>query len=174
MSETPVGAEHLEFEAWYREEHRALVAWLAVVASDQGLAEDAAAEAFARAFARWDRVREMDSPTGWTYTVALNVVRRQVRRRAVEERLLHRSAARQPPHTETISPEVWAAVAALPLRQRTAIALRYVLDMSQADIADLMGIAPGTVSATLTAARSRLSKVLGEPQERIEVDREAR
>lgn len=168
-----MGAEHLEFETWYRAEHPGLVASLAVAASDVALAEDAAAEAFARAFARWGRVQEMDSPTGWTYAVALNVLRRHVRRRAVEERLLRRTVVRQAPHEEAISPEVWDAVGALPLRQRTAIALRYVLDLSQAEIATVMGIAPGTVSATLTAARSRLSVVLGESNERSEVDREA-
>jgi RNA polymerase sigma-70 factor (ECF subfamily) len=56
--------------------------------------------------------------------------------------------------------EVWDAVRGLPPQQRTAIALRYLLDLSQAEIATAMGIAPGTVSATLHAARRRLEPLL--------------
>jgi len=50
------------------------------------------------------------------------------------------------------------------VRQRTAIALRYVCDLPQAEIAVVMDVAAGTVSATLTAARRRLAVVLGEPE----------
>jgi RNA polymerase sigma factor (sigma-70 family) len=52
---------------------------------------------------------------------------------------------------------VWHAVASLPLRQRQAIALRYLLGMTQADVAEAMGVAPGTAAATLHAARRNLA-----------------
>ena len=52
--------------------------------------------------------------------------------------------------------ELWQAVGRLPRRQRTAIVLRYVADLPEADIAAAMGIARGTVAATLAAARRRL------------------
>lgn len=149
----------MEFEGWYRAEYPRLVAWLAVAAGNVGVAEDAASEAFARAFARWDRVSRMASPTGWTYAVALNFVRRHERRRALERRVLLRQPRSSIP-PPAVSPEVWDALRALPLRQRTAIALRYVLDLPQGEIADVMGIAPGTVSATLVAARATLAVLL--------------
>ena len=56
---------------------------------------------------------------------------------------------------------MWAAVAALPDRQREAIALRYLLGLTQAEVADAMGVAPGTASATLAAARRALAPILG-------------
>jgi RNA polymerase sigma factor (sigma-70 family) len=62
-----------------------------------------------------------------------------------------------------LRPEVWAAVRALSARQREAIALRYVLDLSEAQVAEAMGVAVGTASATLAAARSRLGELLSDP-----------
>ena len=64
--------------------------------------------------------------------------------------------------------DLWDAVRALPVRQRTAVALRYVCDLPQDEIASIMHVAVGTVSATLTAARRRLAAEL-EPVE-VRVD----
>ena len=52
---------------------------------------------------------------------------------------------------------------ALTDRQRTAVALRYVLDLPEADVARIMGIARGTASATLATARRRLAAALAPP-----------
>ena len=148
------------FETWYRAEHPRMLAALAVVARDPDLAQDVAAEAFARAFQRWDRVGEMDSPGGWTYRVALNVLRRRARRAALERRLLPRLA---PPAAITVpayAVEVWQVVTGLAPRMRTAVALRYLGGLTEAEVADVMGIAPGTVAATLHEARRRLAALL--------------
>ena len=148
------------FETWYRAAHPRMLAALAVVARDPDLAQDVAAEAFARAFQRWDRVGEMDSPGGWTYRVALNVLRRRARRAALERRLLPRLA---PPAAITVpayAVEVWQVVTGLAPRMRTAVALRYLGGLTEAEVADVMGIAPGTVAATLHEARRRLAPLL--------------
>jgi len=148
------------FDSWYRLEHPRLLGLLTVVAADPELASEVTAEAFTRALERWERVAAMTSPAAWTYRVGVNLLRRRLRRSAVEARLWVR--ATEPARPAAIEPDLWAAVRALPERQRTAIALRYVCDLPQAEIADVMGVAPGTVSATLTAARRRLATVLGE------------
>lgn len=62
------------------------------------------------------------------------------------------------------SPEVWDALRRLPARERTAIALRYVADLSTEDIATAMRVAPGTVGSTLHAARRHLAVILGDEQ----------
>jgi DNA-directed RNA polymerase specialized sigma24 family protein len=59
-------------------------------------------------------------------------------------------------------PDVWTAVRSLPLRQRTAVMLRYVADFAEADIAEAMGVSRGTVAATLSAARRSLALVLAD------------
>jgi RNA polymerase sigma-70 factor, ECF subfamily len=146
------------FDAWYRSQYPRVVRVLTVVGGDFDIAADAAAEAFARAFAQWERVSEMSSPSGWTYTVALNLLRSR-QRRARLERLMALSPPPPPPVAEDYL-YLWAAVRSLPPRQRTAIVLRYVGDLPQEQVARIMGIAPGTVAATLHAARGKLRALL--------------
>ena len=155
----PVG-----FEAWYREHWPRLVGSLSAFTKDPELAREAAAEACSRAFASWSRVGGMDSPAAWTYRVAINVLRRRSVRLTLErDALRHRRYVSAVTEAED-EPDaaVWAAVRALPPRQRTAIALRYIYDLPQAEIAVAMRIAPGTVAATLSKARAQLSRMLGE------------
>jgi RNA polymerase sigma factor (sigma-70 family) len=112
-----------------------------------------------RALERWDRVQHMASPAGWTYRVGVNLLRRRARRAAIERRVL-RGAEPTPTPPPELHPEVWDAIRSLPKRQREAIALRYLLDMTEAGVAQAMGIAVGTASATLVAARTELSERL--------------
>ena len=58
----------------------------------------------------------------------------------------------------------------LPTRQRTAIALHYLSDLSQKDVATAMGIAEGTVSATLNHARQQLAADLAESLGKDEIE----
>jgi RNA polymerase sigma-70 factor (ECF subfamily) len=62
---------------------------------------------------------------------------------------------------------LWDAVRALPPRARTAVALRYVADLPEAEIADVMGVARGTVAATLSSARRQLAGALGDRNEEV-------
>jgi RNA polymerase sigma-70 factor (ECF subfamily) len=164
--------EREEFAAWYREQHPRVLAALTIVAGSTDVAADATAEAFVRAYERWDRVRTMGSPGGWLYRVALNVVRRRARRHSLEHDLLRRvmrTAAPAPPAAPSaLQPEVWEAVRALPDRQRTAVALRYVLDLPEAEVAALMGITRGAASSYLTTARRTLAVELAADGARIE------
>jgi RNA polymerase sigma-70 factor (ECF subfamily) len=154
------------FEDWYRAEHPKLLGALTLVCGNRDSAQDVASEAFARALARWSRVAEMESPTGWTFRVAVNVLRRRERRRATEARLLRRATP------ETAVPfdgsiEIWDAVHALPRRERLAIALRYAAGLSEPDVAAAMDIKVGTASATLASARRKLAVALAEPPVRV-------
>ena len=151
----------IDFETWYRAEHPKLLAALAVVAGDVDVAREVAAEAFARALERWERVAAMDSPGGWTYRVGLNLVRRRARRAALERRLLLRMAPTPSISVPVPAVEVWEAVTALPPRMRTAVALRYLGGLTEAEVAAAMGVSSGTVAGTLHDARRRLATLLG-------------
>jgi RNA polymerase sigma factor (sigma-70 family) len=146
------------FETWYRAEHPRVLGLLTVVAGSEDMGRDATAEAFTRALERWERVHLMESPSAWTFRVGVNVVRRRLRRAAFERR--HWLATPEPTTPAALEPDLWAAVRRLPPRQRTAIALRYVCDLTNAQIAEVMGVADGTVSATLTTAHRRLASQL--------------
>src|SRR5262249_14974877 len=146
-----------EFGDWYRSEHARLLAAMTVMCADRETASDLTAEAFARAFAAWKRVANMESPTGWTYRVAVNLMRRRARRAALETRVLHRVADRTHFVPASDAVEIWDAVRALPPRERTAIALRYAAGLPEVEVAKAMGVAPGTASAALTSARRKLA-----------------
>jgi RNA polymerase sigma-70 factor, ECF subfamily len=148
-----------EFEDWYRREHPRLLGLLVAATGSVDIAADATDEAFARALARWKRVSTMASPAGWTYRVALNLVRRHHKHRGREQAIpVPRDATSFP----TSDPAVWEAVRNLPTRQREAVLLRYVADFSEADIAAVMSVRRGTVASTLAAARQTLSEQLVE------------
>ncbi len=121
------------------------------------MAEDATQEAFARAYRRWARVSEMDDPRAWVIVVAINIARRAFSRR----RLLPWTGP-DPVSSEDVallvatSATVTALLAGLTRRQRTALVLRYLADLSYADIGRAMGCAESTARATVHQALQRL------------------
>lgn len=155
-----------DFVSWYEQEYSRIVRTLALAIGDLDLAEESVAEAFARALARWRAVRSMHARTGWVYTVAMNVARDSWRKVRAERRWAD-SASLCPPHPAPDEPDdtLWRAVAALSPQMRAAIALRYVADLPESEIARVMGIARGTVAATLHRARVQLASVLDAPEE---------
>lgn len=150
----------IDFATWYAEERDALVRSLLVIGGDREAVRDAVAEAFSKAYADWGRIAAMASPTGWVYRVGLNELRRRGRRRRVEVRLLRQRSVPPPVAPPDVDPELWAAVAALPPRQREVLVLRYVADMRERDVAAVLGISVGAASAALVAARRRLATEL--------------
>jgi len=161
MSVEAVAASR-DFENWYADLHPHLFASVLVLCGNRDIAQDATDEALARALQHWPRVRAMASPEGWVYRVAVNVMRRSARRRAFESRLLRR--LRTDDVTPAPSGEVWDLVRALPVRQRTAVVLRYVADLGEREIAQVMGVTRGTVASTLSDARRSLAVVLTESE----------
>jgi RNA polymerase sigma-70 factor (ECF subfamily) len=153
------------FEAWYLAEHPKVLATLVFVSGNADVAREATDEAFARALARWPRLREMESPGGWLYTVALNLVKRHAKRSAAERRAL--GTAGVPLVWTDRTTELWSVVQSLPPRQRAAVVLRYLLDMKEREIADVMQISPGTVASTLASARLRLAGWLVDDHEEV-------
>jgi RNA polymerase sigma-70 factor (ECF subfamily) len=149
-----------DFDDWYRRLHPRLVTVLVSVVGDTDVATDAADEALVRALERWPAVSTMSSPEGWTYRVGLNVARRRLRRRGVEDRLLRRSTVPGP--IPGPAGEIWELVGRLGVRQREAIVLRHVAGLTEPEIAQAMGITRGTVNATLRAAHERLRSALAE------------
>lgn len=154
-----VDAQPIDFETWYLASHsRLLVGSLLLVTGDLDLTRDAVDEACTRAFAQWEKVRLMESPMGWTFRVALNVTRRRQRRATMERKLLRREAPA--PFVPPPGSEAWDVVARLPVRQRTAVVLRHVADLTQEEIATAMGITRNTVASTLADAHDRLRVLL--------------
>jgi RNA polymerase sigma-70 factor (ECF subfamily) len=167
----PPLAGETAFDAFYRDHRDRLIATVnAATRCGADAATDAVDEAFVRALARWPRVERMDAPAGWIFTVARNVVHKTRGRRSVESDLAPRARGiglagehGAPDVAPEAQWELWDAVGALPERERTAVALRYLGDLTEPQVAQVMGVAVGTVSATLHSARKRLATQLGDP-----------
>jgi DNA-directed RNA polymerase specialized sigma24 family protein len=157
-----MGETGVEFEAWYRALHPRLLSSLILITGNGETARDATDEAFTRAFQHWKRVSRMASPDAWTFTVARNVARRRARRAKQERNLMSLDAAGVSLTVPAPAGEAWALVGDLPERQRTAVVLRHVADLTEPEIARVMGITRGTVSTTLGDAHRALRAKLGD------------
>lgn len=164
-----VSAVGQSFEEWYEARHARLLATILLATGSLDVAEDAVDEAFTRALLRWDRVSGMASPEAWTYRVAVNVARRRWRRESFERHLLRSVPA--PPDVPPPGNEAWEAVRHLPRRQRTAVVLRHVADLTESDVAKVMGVTRSTVSATLAHAHRSLAVLLSSERSPTEVPR---
>lgn len=155
-----------DFADWYGEAHPRVVTAVLLATGNLEIAHDAADEACARAFLHWNRVSTMASPTGWTCRVAFNLVRRRGRRDRMEQAILRRRTA-EPPMPAPAG-EAWDAVRRLPARQRAAVLLRYVADLTESQVADAMGVTRSTVSSALAAAHRSLGRVLADDDDQHE------
>jgi RNA polymerase sigma-70 factor, ECF subfamily len=155
----------LDFETWYLYAYPSIRTAISALAGEDH-ASEATAEAFARAYQHWARVSRMASPSGWTFRVAHNLVRRRRRRARVEVALWQRSYQRCDEETSPLafSVDLMRDLTRLGPRMRTAVVLRYMADMAEADIAVAMGITRGGVSALLSKVRGHLQAMLT-PQE---------
>ena len=141
-------AEHLDFEAFCHGQNPRLIRMLTLYCGDAELARDLTQETLVRAWVHWRKVRRMDRPDLWTKRVALNLATSQFRRRRTErivEGRLSTGAMLEQLEEGSDRVAVRAALMRLSKRQRTAILLRYLEDLSVDQTADLMSCSAGTV-----------------------------
>jgi RNA polymerase sigma-70 factor (sigma-E family) len=148
------------FRAVYPVVHRA--AFRIVV--DRGDAEDAAIEALTRAFVRWPRLRSLPHRDAWVMRVVINEALSQLRRRKRSAAADRHEGRRVVGTDDALATRVSlvAALTLLPRRQREAIGLRYLADMSEADTALALGLSTGTVKSHLHRATNALRVALGD------------
>lgn len=150
------------FETLYRQELSPLIALATSMTGSRELGADLAHEALARAYRDWRTIGSLDRPGAWVRRVLINLAIDAHRRQAREMLAMSRLGA-EPAATasDVTSEHFWAAVRALPERQRAAVTLFYVEDLSVAEIADILGVASGTVKTSLFMARRSLAVSLG-------------
>jgi RNA polymerase sigma factor (sigma-70 family) len=146
-------------EALFRRDYRTLVATLSVLSGRPEDAADAVQSAFVEVHRRWDEVSRLDEPVLWVRRVAINRLIDEQRKRTRRERL-NRLLPPQPhvaPPEASEASEIVRAIGDLSIGQRVVVAMHYFDDLPIATIADLLGVAPGTVKSQLAAARARLA-----------------
>lgn len=150
--------EQQEFAEFYAASKDACLRAVIAAAGDAAHAEDMVAEAYARAWASWARVRRYSAPRGWVVRAALNSGVSWWRPRRREIPLARHDAAALADPGGGIDAAVLAALRRLPGRQREVVALRVFLDLDTKATARVLGIAPGTVTAHLSRAVTTLRR----------------
>jgi len=129
------------------------------ILSDEHDADDAAAEAFARAHASWRRVGRLAYRDAWILRVTSNVAIDMVRKRrplSFEARSVDHEDA------SVLRLAVVDALASLPRRQREVVTLRFLDGYSEADTAQVLRVATGTVKKASHRALAALRERLGD------------
>jgi RNA polymerase sigma factor (sigma-70 family) len=130
-------------------------------------AEDAVQDAFVKAWRASGSFRTGAPIRPWLLTIVANEARNRRRSAGRRTHLALRAATEEPSGGAAPSPEaallsteqrsaLLAAVDELPEEQRDVVALRYFLDLSEADVAETLGIPPGTVKSRTARALERL------------------
>lgn len=156
------------FGVFYRATYQGTVAYLYALAGDLGEAQEAAQEAYLRAWSRWRRVSAYEDPAGWVRRVGSNVAVSRWRRARTAVRSWTRHGP--PPPQPEPGPESVLLVDALrrlPVAQRRALVLHHMAGRSVAQIAEEEGVAEGTVKARLSRGRSALAVVLTDPSTEV-------
>jgi RNA polymerase sigma-70 factor, ECF subfamily len=150
------------FDEFYEATGLRLVRYTYALTGNLSDAQDLAQEAFARAWQRWDSVRDYDSPEAWVRRVATNLATSRFRRDRTARAAAHLLLARDVPE---ISPDTVALVAALrtlPERQRVVVVLHYLADLPVGQIAQELRCPVGSVKAWLSRGRDALAVALSD------------
>jgi RNA polymerase sigma-70 factor (sigma-E family) len=155
-----VAAEGEGFAQFVEARQRALqrTAWL--LTGDWALAEDLVQTALVRSWPRWERIRRRDDPEVYVRRAMVNTWSSWRRRRWWGERAA--AAVPDRPVVGDVAAElavrvtVQRALRSLPARQRAVLVLRVFDDLPEAQVAQVLGCAPGTVKSTLARAVARL------------------
>jgi RNA polymerase sigma-70 factor, ECF subfamily len=153
----------LSFEAFFMANERRLFRALYVLTGDRDDAEDLSQLAFCRLWERWERVSALDDPVGYLFRSAFNAHHSTVRRavRAARRRFEHPAVTPAPLPADVAADRdsVVRLLATLTPRQREALVLTGLLDLSVAEAARIMHIRPSTVRVLVSQARAAFEGV---------------
>jgi RNA polymerase sigma factor (sigma-70 family) len=146
------------FEGFYRENLARIVRACALVTLDRFVAEEVAAEAFARLWSRWGLIRSDDHAGGYVFKTAMRLCAREARRRHTPVGMP--PASGDTPDQALERHDVEQALSTLPVRQRQVLVLRDWAGFETAEVARLLGMRSSTVRVHLARAREHLRRAL--------------
>jgi RNA polymerase sigma-70 factor (sigma-E family) len=147
--------------------YRPLVRLATLLLHDSGVAEEIVQDAYVALHGKWRALRDADKALAYLRATVVNKARSALRHRGVVDR--HLAGARPAPDAPSAEAgalgvlehdAVVSALRALPTRQREAIVLRYYVDLSEADIAETMGVSRGAVKSHTSRAMAALRGTL--------------
>lgn len=145
-----------------------------VLSGDRHLAEDLVQEVLARVHGRWHRLTHVEQPDAYIRKAIVRQFLSWRRRRASRE--MPTGSVPEPPHAtvdaatrQAARDEMWRLLAALPRSQRAVLVLRFYEDLSDPDIARLLGCRQGTVRVHAARGLAKLRRVLDPTGQQPEV-----
>ena len=148
-----------DFSAYMAARQPALYRTAYLLAGDHAGAEDLLQTAFAKLYLSWDRIRDREALDGYVRRIMVNE-NNSLWRRAWKRR--ERSTDTMPDagvhesYDDGLGDALWSYVSTLAPKQRSVIVLRYYEHLSEAEIADVLGISVGTVKSQASRALASL------------------
>jgi RNA polymerase sigma-70 factor (sigma-E family) len=165
-----VTAADVGFERFVADQQRPLLRFATVLSGDPHQADDIVAAVLSRAWEHWNRVTAMDQPTAYVRRMIVNEFlsarRRGSRTRSVADLNDYADASADHAHVYAERGALAAQLRGLPPKQRATLALRFYEDMSDQQIAELLGCSTHTV-------RSNASRALATLRIRMQEDEQA-
>lgn len=156
----------IQFDEFYAAHRNEIAASLAFTLGSDALGEEAADEAMARAYQKWDEVSGYGNPAGWVYRAGANWGRswyRSRKRRRLREEFVSRDKARKSDDSQQ-SADLIELMKPLSFEHRTVVVLRFFNDWSVKETALALGISEGTVKSRTARALDQLRGALEEKQ----------
>ncbi len=155
---TIMEAREAAFEQFFHAHEATILGYLWRITGDEQASHDLAQETLLRAWQRFEQVSHYEQPRAWLFRVATNLASNHRRHRSLHDAALVRIApvqgtALDPAAGVAESAAVRAALLAMPIRQRSALALRVVYGLSIPEIAEALGASRAAAAMTLSRAR---------------------
>jgi RNA polymerase sigma-70 factor, ECF subfamily len=170
-------------ESLFAKHHGEIYAYLVRMLRDSELAADLTQDAFVKAYRNYDTLQKDENARAWLYQIAHRVALDELRRRKIVRMIPWTGESRgAAPSAERIAMDVRLsgplerALARIPERQRAALLLAELHDLSGLELAEAMGVSHVAARAILTRARESLRRALAEEkaaEQASEADRDA-
>lgn len=162
---SPVGlGPRAEFEEFFLRHHVGLGRLALLLTGNATAAEDLTGDVFLAVWRQWATISTIEAPVAYVRRMMVNTAASRVRRLTRERRwltLMHSGeveAIRDP--DAAISVDVRAALMQIPVRRRACVVLRHAFDLSEADVAEALGVSVGTVKSQTSKGMAQLQKLL--------------
>ncbi|MEO5662268.1 MAG: SigE family RNA polymerase sigma factor [Nocardioides sp.] len=148
-----------DFSAYMAARQPALYRTAYLLAGDHASAEDLLQNAFAKLYLSWDKVRDREALDGYVRRIMVNennsLWRRAWKRREHSTDTMPETGAHES-YDDGLGGALWSYVSTLAPKQRSVVVLRYYEQLSEAEIADVLGISVGTVKSQASRALASL------------------
>lgn len=157
-----------DFTAYLQARQGRLLRTAYLLTGDQHQAEDLLQTSLAKLYLAWDRVKDRESVDAYIRRIMVNennsLWRRAWRRRELSTDQVPDGTGETPAYDDGAGTALWAAVQTLPRKARAVLVLRYYEELTEAETAEVLGIAVGTVKSQTSRALATLRERVADDQ----------